>query len=348
MDELKLKIEEKMDLKMSKKKKGEIISKTERDESKKKKGSMDLNMSKKKKKAKMDSRSKNAVLIGLKHPDPQKKIDIKGQILRMKNYLVKHGGFSQVDITLMIQEDNVNDDTNPTSQNIRDKLYWLVEYACPGDILFIHLIAHGCSHGLIRAPDGKHISDHYFRELIWTAVQKGCNLTFVSDCLTEPLERCPCPKIPIARINREERWNKIKEALFNPKLLKEATYVTGYYKMIVPTQLSSVDILTLKFDKTETSTEDSSPVILFTPFPNTATQPCKDESELLFPPPEGINHTSYPYGAFTNSILNVLEETHAPLTNLDLALKAMDKLRRETPPGLSCLHCNHAFASFVC
>jgi hypothetical protein len=193
----------------------------------------------------------------------------------------------------------------------------------PGDI---HLIAYGCSDGLIITPDQIHIEDTYFRSLIYRAVGLGCNLTFISDCLIQSKGHCPCPRAPIPDIDREGLLNIIS----NPKLKSQATFAIGYYGIVPCTNLSHVDIRTSLPSTTATSTR----LNLY------------DVSEVVFPPPTGHKHR--PYGAFTNSILNVIQETSGPVTNLELAQKSMLKLGGQTPPRLSCSHLNYARAPFVC
>ncbi|GAU41998.1 hypothetical protein TSUD_307040 [Trifolium subterraneum] len=280
-------------------------------------------------------------------------VDVKAQILRMKKHLVEQKGFPEDNIIVIIEDEK---DIKPTGTNIREHLYKLVEWSHRGDILFIHLIAYGCSDGYILTPDKEHIDDSYFRALIVRAVRLGLNLTFVSDCLIQPKARCRCPRTrppPPPVLTLEERL----KFLTNPDILSGATYAIGYYRFIPFTNLSHVDILTLQGegDKTKTITETTptplpSRVILFTPFPCDHNNPpwtIDNDSEVVFPPPTGYKHTSY--GAFTNSILNVIEETpRGQVTNLELAQKAMIKLGGKTPPSLSCSHLIHARAPFLC
>jgi hypothetical protein len=322
-------------------------------------------MSKKKKKAdEMDLETssekpkrrpmKKAVLVGLKPPAQmmmkmKNSVDVKAQILRMKKHLMERRGFPEDKIIVIIEDEE--EDTKPTATNIRDQLYRLVECSYPGDILFIHLIAYGCSDGLIVTPDHKHIDDTYFRALIVRAVRLCCNLTFISDCLIQPIPRCPCPKTRSPVLTMEERLKKHREFWSKPDPLAQATFVTGFYGFVACTNLSHVDLQGEEEEETETTpTCLPSRVILFTPFPcdhNVSPDNINDVSEVVYPPPTGHNHR--PYGAFTNSILNVIEQTPGPVTNLELAQKAMIKLGGgQTPPRLSCSHLNYARAPFVC
>ncbi|XP_057453163.1 metacaspase-5-like [Lotus japonicus] len=127
--------------------------------------------------------NKKAVLIGLKHTRMDNVDDVKGKILRMKKFLMDLRGFSENNITLLI-EDGEEDETQPTHYNIRMETFHLVDLAKPGDVLFIHLIAHGCSDGYITTSDKVPIPDCHFKGLLRN-VRKGCALTIVSDCLIQ-------------------------------------------------------------------------------------------------------------------------------------------------------------------
>ncbi|KAL6509862.1 hypothetical protein OROGR_022350 [Orobanche gracilis] len=231
---------------------------------KKKKAEMDLETSKEKKKPKIDLRTpkKKAVLIGLKHSNPEMNaIDIERKILRMKRHLMERRGFPEENI-ILITEDEDHDDKKhlqPTEVNIREQVYELVEYSYPDDILFIHLIAYGCSDGFIITPHQypNHIPGHLYVE---PSIQMGCNLTFVSDCFIERAAKCPCPKIRPPVMSEEESLRRLLEMMTDPNIFSQATYVTGYYRFVSPTNLSSVDILNLKEeDKTETIPADVIP-----------------------------------------------------------------------------------------
>ncbi|XP_057426311.1 metacaspase-4-like [Lotus japonicus] len=308
---------------------------------------------------------KKAVLIGLKHPDPQmNSVDVKGQILRMKENLMKLRGFSEDNITLMIQEEEEEEEAinTPTGRNIGIMLGSLVRSAKPGDILYVHLIAYGCSDGCIITADKYHLRENRFRGFIVSARRKGCNLTMVSDCLIEPAA-CSCSfpiKKPTLFQVLMERQPK-KEDLFP---VRHDLSTMDLKKTLQRTDLCSVDV---RNPIEETDDDDLPRVILLMPFrrdqntpspiqsrPQTGPLNEKFPSELFFPPsPKGgasSTTTSPPhtlYGGFTNAILDVIEETHGEVTNLQLAQKAMEKLGGEVP-SLRCNDPNHAYASFVC
>lgn len=86
--------------------------------------------------------SKKAVLIGCNYPGT--KAELKGcinDVRRMYACLVDRYGFSQDDITVLIDTDDSY--TQPTGKNIRRALSNLVRSAQPGDVLFVHYSGHG-------------------------------------------------------------------------------------------------------------------------------------------------------------------------------------------------------------
>lgn len=85
---------------------------------------------------------KKAVLIGCNYQGT--KAELKGcinDVNRMYNCLVNRYGFSQDDITVLI--DTHSDGVQPTGKNIRRAILNLVRSAEPGDILFVHYSGHG-------------------------------------------------------------------------------------------------------------------------------------------------------------------------------------------------------------
>jgi hypothetical protein len=196
-------------------------------------------------------------------------------------------------------------------------------------------------------------TDSFFRGLIFVACKQGYNLTLVSDCLIEPAA-CSCEeKRPTLfpslgdDISLEEQRKKMMEFL----AMKHEVCITGF-KFLQPTNLSYVDILNTPNEEKKNDDDDHSGVILLTPFrpvQNAATipDPFRNVSELFIPPPNRLTeHTSY--GVFTNAILDVIEETHGQVTNLELAQKAMKKLGRGIIPNLRCSDHNHAYTCFLC
>lgn len=212
-------------------------------------------------------------------------------------------------------------------------------------------------------------TDSFFRGAISSAVQKGHNLTFISDCLIESADNCACPKTPkpkpAFKTQDQVGSNVALHWIFEP------------YKSWTPTRLSFVDIHNPKEKTTESSISNPlpSPVILFKsfrqhepippsvssmedeiifflgePFPRSV--PFTMGNEIFFPLPMGTtNPFLTSYGGFSRLILDVCDEiiqTGGELTNLKLAEKVNGKLQLERMPGLSCSHHNHAYASFVC
>ena len=86
--------------------------------------------------------AKKAVLIGINYPGT--KAELKGcinDVRRMQRCLIDRYGFSEDDITVLIDTDESY--TEPTGKNIRSALTRLVRSAKPGDILFVHYSGHG-------------------------------------------------------------------------------------------------------------------------------------------------------------------------------------------------------------
>lgn len=83
-----------------------------------------------------------AVLIGINYPGT--KIELKGcvnDVHRMHKCLVDRYGFSEKDITVLIDTDESY--TKPTGKNIRNALSELITPAKSGDVLFVHYSGHG-------------------------------------------------------------------------------------------------------------------------------------------------------------------------------------------------------------
>lgn len=86
--------------------------------------------------------AKKALLIGCNYPGT--KAELKGcinDVRRMYRCLVDRYGFSEDDITVLIDTDDSY--TQPTGKNIRRALSNLVRSAEAGDILFVHYSGHG-------------------------------------------------------------------------------------------------------------------------------------------------------------------------------------------------------------
>ncbi|KAK3042675.1 hypothetical protein RJ639_000927 [Escallonia herrerae] len=128
---------------------------------------------------------KKAVLIGCNYPGT--KAELKGcinDVRRMHRCLVDRYGFSEDDITLLIDTDPSY--TDPTGHNVRAALSDLIRSAQPGDSLFVHYSGHGTR---LPAETGEDDDTGYdecikyhddFRELV-DQVPKGCRITIVSD-----------------------------------------------------------------------------------------------------------------------------------------------------------------------
>ncbi|KAK6124555.1 hypothetical protein DH2020_041703 [Rehmannia glutinosa] len=136
--------------------------------------------------------AKKAVLIGCNYPGT--KAELKGcinDVRRMYACLVERYGFSEDDITVLIDTDDSS--TQPTGRNIRAALADLVNSAQPGDFLFVHYSGHGTRlpaetgedddtgyDECIVPTDMNLITDDDFRDLV-DQVPEGCQITIVSD-----------------------------------------------------------------------------------------------------------------------------------------------------------------------
>nr|DAD48204.1 TPA_asm: hypothetical protein HUJ06_018141 [Nelumbo nucifera] len=86
--------------------------------------------------------AKRALLVGCNYPGME--IELGGcvnDVKRMHKSLIDRYGFSEQDITVLIDTDNSY--TQPTGKNIRAALSDLVRSAEPGGFLFFHYSGHG-------------------------------------------------------------------------------------------------------------------------------------------------------------------------------------------------------------
>ncbi|KAL2473579.1 Metacaspase-4 [Forsythia ovata] len=136
--------------------------------------------------------AKKAVLIGCNYQGT--KAELKGcinDVQRMYRCLIERYGFSEDDITVLIDTDDSY--MQPTGRNVRKALADLVRSAEPGDFLFVHYSGHGTRlpaetgedddtgyDECIVPTDMNLITDDDFRELV-DQVPKGCQMTVVSD-----------------------------------------------------------------------------------------------------------------------------------------------------------------------
>ncbi|KAK7405771.1 hypothetical protein VNO78_07380 [Psophocarpus tetragonolobus] len=136
--------------------------------------------------------AKKAVLIGINYPGT--KAELRGcinDVWRMHRCLIQRYGFSQDDITVLIDTDRSYKE--PTGKNIRSALSTLVQSAAAGDVLFVHYSGHGTRltaetgedddtgyDECIVPSDMNLITDDDFREFV-EGVPTDCKLTIVSD-----------------------------------------------------------------------------------------------------------------------------------------------------------------------
>ncbi|PON79908.1 Caspase-like domain containing protein [Trema orientale] len=136
--------------------------------------------------------AKKAVLIGCNYPGT--KAELRGcinDVKRMHQCLIDRFGFSEEDITVLIDTDDSY--TQPTGKNIRAAISRLIRSADPGDFLFVHYSGHGTRlpaetgedddtgyDECIVPSDMNLITDDDFRDFV-DQIPEGCRLTIVSD-----------------------------------------------------------------------------------------------------------------------------------------------------------------------
>ncbi|KAK1367323.1 Metacaspase-4 [Heracleum sosnowskyi] len=136
--------------------------------------------------------AKKAVLIGCNYQGT--KAELKGcinDVKRMHTCLIQRYGFSDDDITVLIDTDDSY--TQPTGKNVRSALTDLIRSASYGDILFVHYSGHGTRlpaetgedddtgyDECIVPTDMNLITDDDFKQLV-DEVPRGCQITIVSD-----------------------------------------------------------------------------------------------------------------------------------------------------------------------
>lgn len=138
---------------------------------------------------------KKALLCGINYPNTQHALrGCVNDIMTMNELLVNNLGFTDPKYIRMLT------DNSATTQNILERLEWLVDGAQPGDVLYFHYSGHGCSipdmdYNRMEEPDGldecivpidmdwrtKIIKDDDFKR-IFSRVPKDVNLTVTLDC----------------------------------------------------------------------------------------------------------------------------------------------------------------------
>lgn len=138
---------------------------------------------------------KKAFLCGINYPNTQHALrGCVNDILAINEILYKNLGFSDPKYIRMLTDESA------TTQNILERLEWLVDGAQPGDVLYFHYSGHGCqiphmNYHSMEEPDGldecivpidmdwrtKIIKDDDFKR-IFDKVPNGVNLTVTLDC----------------------------------------------------------------------------------------------------------------------------------------------------------------------
>jgi hypothetical protein len=86
---------------------------------------------------------KRAVLVGCNYPATEAELaGCVNDVLRMKRSLVERFGFSEEDISILVDTDS-SLGAKPTGVNIKQALHELVRGSKHGDVLFFHYSGHG-------------------------------------------------------------------------------------------------------------------------------------------------------------------------------------------------------------
>jgi hypothetical protein len=138
---------------------------------------------------------KKAVLVGINYPGTDHELrGCVNDVMAVNQTLINHLGFDDPKQIRMLT------DNSATTDNIIDRLNWLVKDATPGDVLYFHYSGHGTqfidmNYDTMEEPDGldecivpvdinwrdKMITDDTFKQ-IFSIVPEGVNLTVTLDC----------------------------------------------------------------------------------------------------------------------------------------------------------------------
>jgi len=138
---------------------------------------------------------KRALLVGINYPGTRNELRGCVNDVRTMDWVISQKfGFTAP------RERRMLTDASATTQNILERLDWLVDDAQPGDVLYFHYSGHGSQmidrdYNRVEEPDGKDeiicptdlnwrdkvIKDDDFKA-VFNKVPKGVNLTVVLDC----------------------------------------------------------------------------------------------------------------------------------------------------------------------
>eukprot|EP00958_Prasinococcus_capsulatus_P003668 scaffold336_cov384-Prasinococcus_capsulatus_cf.AAC.26 len=87
---------------------------------------------------------KRAVLVGCNYPGTNAKLNgCVNDVRTVEALLKEYYGFSDADITILVDADARSGETTPTGKNIKAALKTMVSEAKPGDVLVFHFSGHG-------------------------------------------------------------------------------------------------------------------------------------------------------------------------------------------------------------
>ncbi|RXW19042.1 hypothetical protein EST38_g6805 [Candolleomyces aberdarensis] len=143
------------------------------------------------------SGNKKAVFIGINYANSSAPLNgCHNDVDNLHTFVTENWGYSDAEIKILLDNDE-DEETQPTGENIRAALIWLVEGASQNDALFLHYSGHG---GNQEDTDGDEhdgtdeticpidyeengqIVDDELHEILVKPLPRGCRLTVIFDC----------------------------------------------------------------------------------------------------------------------------------------------------------------------
>ncbi|KAJ2918783.1 hypothetical protein MD484_g1598, partial [Candolleomyces efflorescens] len=143
------------------------------------------------------SGNKKAVFIGINYTNGSAPLNgCHNDVSNLHTFVTENWGYADAEIKILLDDDE-NEETQPTRENIIAALNWLVEGASQNDALFLHYSGHG---GNQEDTDGDEqdgtdeticpidyeengqIVDDELHEILVKPLPRGCRLTVIFDC----------------------------------------------------------------------------------------------------------------------------------------------------------------------
>lgn len=140
--------------------------------------------------------TKRAVLVGINYVGTRVQPQLEGcvnDVLMIKDALVRHYGFPEENIQLLIDSQNGGKYPMPTAQNILDQFSAAIQKSKDDDILLFHYSGHGAQqydfsgeeddneNEFLVSYDAQPITDDMLKALL-THASPGVKFTFIADC----------------------------------------------------------------------------------------------------------------------------------------------------------------------